>query len=223
MLVVWRTFNRSWGTIVKNAETALLIATNNSGKLVELRRLLCVTSFDLLSLKDVGIVHEVAETGTTFEENALLKASTYSGQSGMLTLADDSGLEVDALDGAPGVLSARFAGADATDQERNEYLLDRLIGVRGRLRSARFRCVLALASPGAPTQLFEGECRGHILQSPRGSNGFGYDPIFLLEGSDKTTAELSPDEKNAISHRGKAACKVVRALEERTSNASMRR
>ena len=200
---------------VTNTDPELLIATNNSGKMSELRHLLSGLGYKLFSLRDVGIVDEVDETGATFEENVSLKASAYSEKSGMLTLADDSGLEVDALDGAPGVLSARFARVDATDTERNQYLLQQIKGVIGNDRSAKFRCVLALTSPGKSIEFYKGECRGYILESARGSNGFGYDPIFLLEGTNKTTAELSPQEKNLVSHRGKAARIVVEVLKDR--------
>jgi len=200
---------------VTNTEPELLIATNNLGKISELRQLFSGLGYKLFSLRDVGIVDEVKETGVTFEENASLKANEYSVKSGMLTLADDSGLEVDALDGAPGVLSARFAGVDATDTERNQYLLEQLTGVIGKDRSAKFRCVLALKDPGKSIELYEGECSGYILEYARGSNGFGYDPVFLLEGTDRTTAEISAEEKNLVSHRGKAARIVVEVLQNR--------
>ena len=190
----------------------LLIATNNLGKLRELTGLLAESPYTPISLADIGIDEDVAETGSTFEENATLKATSYARMSGILTLADDSGLEVEALGGQPGVLSARYAGDGATDSQRIAYLLDKLDNISEADRAARFCCVLALATPGEAVQLYSGECRGRILESPRGENGFGYDPVFLLEGLGKTMAELTQDEKNGVSHRSRAAGKAAEAL-----------
>ena len=189
----------------------LLIATHNVGKLAELRELLRAAPYELASLSDVGIEHDVDETGDTLEENAELKATTYARLAGMLTLADDSGLEVDALDGAPGVHSARYAGPDATDSDRIAKLLANL-AAHPQPWNARFRCVIAIAAPDGNTNLHDGACEGVITPHPRGKNGFGYDPIFLLTERNRTMAELTDAEKNALSHRAIAARKAAQAL-----------
>jgi XTP/dITP diphosphohydrolase len=205
---------------------ALVVATTNKGKLDELRSLLGALGVQVLSIQEVSkkeIV--VVEDGETFEHNAKKKAVEVAGVTMMLTMADDSGLEVDALGGAPGVRSARFAGERATDAENNAALLaalDTLDVDPGGSRvpasyKARFRCVLALVDPfvneGAPT-VVEGVCEGKITRTPRGSGGFGYDPLFLVDGTDKTMAELSESEKNTISHRAKAFDKLRLVLEK---------
>jgi XTP/dITP diphosphohydrolase len=195
----------------------LLIATNNPGKLEELTELLAGSPYAPVSLADLGIGEEVAETGATFEENATLKAKSYARMGATLTLADDSGLEVAALGGEPGVRSARYAGEGANDSQRIAYLLDKLDNVDEADRSARFRCVIALASPGGEARLYSGECRGRILRSPRGENGFGYDPVFLHESLGKTMAELTQKEKNSVSHRSVAVRKAVIALRQMAS------
>ena len=182
----------------------LLIATRNKGKLRELRELLGDADYRLLSLDDVGIDREVEETGETFDENATLKAETYGALSGMMTLADDSGLEVDVLDGEPGVRSARYAGPDATDAERVAFLLSNLSGIPADTWTARFRCVIAIAAPGRPTSLHSGSCEGRIVAEPRGDNGFGYDPVFYFPDDGLTMAELSAERKNKVSHRAAA-------------------
>ena len=189
----------------------LLIATHNAGKLAELRDLLHDVPYKLLSLTDVGIELDVDETGETLEENAALKATTYARLAGIPALADDSGLEVDALDGAPGVRSARYAGPNATDADRIAKLLGNL-AARPQPWTARFRCVIAIATPDGETELHDGACEGVIISHPRGDNGFGYDPVFLLTARGKTMAELTDDEKNAVSHRGVAVRKAARAL-----------
>ena len=195
------------------SETAkLLIATHNAGKLRELAEILGGIPYRLLSLSDVGIDTDVEETGLTFEENATLKAETYRDLSGLPTLADDSGLEVDALGGEPGVLSARYAGENATDADRVALLLQNLADTPPEKRTARFRCVIAVAAPGQKTRLFDGACEGLITNEPRGDNGFGYDPVFLVSGEGLTMAELSSERKNAISHRAIAARKAARDL-----------
>ncbi len=168
----------------------------------------------LLSLTDAGIEVEVTETGATMEENASLKATTYARLSGLPTLADDSGLEVDALGGEPGVMSSRYAGENAGDAERVSLLLKNLEDVPAESRSARFRSVIAVAWPGRPVDLYTGECYGTIASEPRGASGFGYDPVFFLPEAGKTMAELSPEEKNRISHRGIAARKAAAALKQ---------
>lgn len=168
--------------------------------------------FELVSLADAGIEEEVPETGATFEENAALKATAYGAMSGMITLADDSGLEVQALGGEPGVRSARYAGEGASDAQRIALLLQNLENVPEDKRQARFRCVIALARPGEAPELFHGECRGLIARSPRGSAGFGYDPVFVLPELGRTMAELDVEEKARVSHRGMAAQGAVKAL-----------
>lgn len=190
----------------------LLLATSNRGKLVELAELLGDVPFQLVSLADLGIDIDVEETGQTFEDNAILKAETYRDLSGMLTLADDSGLEVDALGGEPGVRSARYAGPDATDSDRIRLLLDNLAHTPESSRTARFRCVIAIAAPDRQTRLYSGVCRGRIIREARGDNGFGYDPVFLFTDLGLTMAELSPEQKNTVSHRALAVRKVASAL-----------
>ncbi len=170
----------------------LLVATRNEGKLQELSRLLFSFPAPLLSLGDVGIEEEVEETGSTLEENAVLKATVYARLSGLPTLADDSGLEVDALDGAPGPLSSRYAGEGAGDAERIAFLLDRLHNIPEERWTARFRCVIAVSLPGGACGAAHGRVPGPVWSgSRRGSNGFGYDPIFLLPEMGRTMAELT--------------------------------
>jgi XTP/dITP diphosphohydrolase len=183
----------------------LLLATNNAGKLCEYRSLLQDIPFQMVSLAEEGITAEVAEIGKSFEENATLKATTLAALSGLLSLADDSGLEVDALGGEPGAMSHRFAGENATDADRINYLLERLKDAPDQIRAAQFRCVIAIAEPHGRVELCSGICRGIILKEPRGSNGFGYDPVFFIPELNKTMAELTLEEKNLISHRARAA------------------
>ena len=178
----------------------------------EYRSLLQSLPFDLVTLAEVGVTADVEEVGETLEENARLKATALAAQSEMLSLADDSGLEVDALGGEPGRLSARYAGEGASDRDRVNYLLSKLEGVPWEERSARFRCVIAVAVPDGQVELCSGECRGVIALEPKGEQGFGYDPIFYLPELDKTMAELPLEVKNEVSHRGKAARKVSQAL-----------
>lgn len=192
----------------------LLIATHNRGKLREYAEILDGLPIELVTLDDVGITHDVEETGATFEENARFKALTYARQSGLLALADDSGLEVDALGGAPGVYSKRYAGEGKSDAERNAYLLEQLRDVARDQRAARFRCVIVIANAQGETWTSEGVCEGEIAFAPRGTNGFGYDPIFIVSGSEKHLAEFSAAEKNKISHRGRAAVGARQALQE---------
>ena len=183
----------------------LLLATNNPGKLREYTQLLSGCGYQLVAPADKGIDITVAETGNTFTENAVMKARTLAAASGLLTLADDSGLEVDALNGAPGVRSARYAGDDASDGDRIALLLKNLEGVPLEKRTARFRCVIAIADVAGTIRLAEGSVEGRVIFAPRGSHGFGYDPVFLLPELGKTLAELAPEEKNRISHRARAA------------------
>ncbi len=194
----------------------LLIATGNSGKVREYAELLSGISFELVSLKDLGITHEVDETGETFEENAWLKASEYAALSGLLTLADDSGLEVDALGGDPGVRSARYGGdACQGDEDRVNLLLKNLEDVPWDKRTARFRCAIAVVESGgtAVTQA-KGSVDGMIQYSPQGNDGFGYDPVFFIPSHYRTLAQISLAEKNQLSHRGNAAKIVVESLKK---------
>ena len=182
--------------------STILIASTNAGKVAEYRAILSSTGIQLLGLRDVGIDFEVEEVGGTFEENARLKARGYADVSGLLTLADDSGLCVDALGGAPGLYSARY-GPDPVS--RIERLLAEMAEVRDEDRTARFVCVIALARPDGETHTFEGVCEGRVARRPKGTQGFGYDPIFYLPGYDQTLAELPLSLKNEISHRARAA------------------
>lgn len=193
----------------------LLLATNNQGKAREYQSLLSGIPYQLVTLDDEGITTEVPESGATFEENARLKAATLAAESGLLTLADDSGLEVDTLGGEPGVLSHRFAGEGASDADRYLFLLDKLKSIPEEKRTARFVCVIAIAAPGGKVETCTGECRGVITIAPRGYNGFGYDPVFYVPELGKTMAELSSEEKNKISHRSRAAAKARQALMKR--------
>jgi XTP/dITP diphosphohydrolase len=185
----------------------LLIGTGNPGKQREYRDLLAGLDFDVAVPDDLDPVPpEPDETGATFAENASHKARTYAAASGLRTVADDSGLEVDALRGAPGLRSRRFFGDDASAAERNEKLLALLDGVTS--RRARFVCVTALATPDGGVELFDGEVRGEIALAPRGDAGFGYDPLFVIAGDGRTMAELPAHEKHRISHRGLAVAKL---------------
>jgi XTP/dITP diphosphohydrolase len=181
--------------------------------------LLAGLPLEIVGPADVGLDLDVDESGATFQENAVLKARAFAEGSGLLTLADDSGLEVDALDGAPGVRSARYAGPDATDEDRYRLLLRQLAEVPDEARQARFRCVIAVAEPAGQIWTEEGACEGVIARSPRGSRGFGYDPIFYLPEMDKTMAELPEAHKNAISHRARAA-QAIRPLLKSLSSAA---
>ena len=202
---------------MKTGKPRLLIATTNVGKLRELSSLLSDCPFPIFSLAEAGIDEDVAETGSTLEDNAALKATEYARLSGMATLADDSGLEVEALGGEPGPFSSRYAGPGSTDADRIAHLLRKLDNIPERQWSARFRCAIAVAWPGEPLELHIGECRGMIVRTPRGDNGFGYDPVFELPELGRTMAELSAEEKNRVSHRGRAAQKAVAALKRRAA------
>jgi len=192
----------------------ILLATNNKGKVRELAELLKGEEVQILSLSDKPEIKEVEETGKTFVENALLKARTVCATAKMITLADDSGLEVDALNGAPGVYSARYAGEPKSDWRNIEKLLADLQNVPEPLRTARFRCCLAIVTPEGEEVLTEGTVEGQILFEPRGTGGFGYDPIFYLPEYGKTMAELEMEEKNRISHRAQAFRKAVPILKK---------
>ncbi len=191
----------------------LLLATNNQAKVYEYRSLLLNPAYELVTLAEQGITTVVDEVGQSLEENARLKATALAAESRLLALADDSGLEVDALGGEPGRLSARYAGEGASDGDRVNYLLSRLKSVPWTERSARFRCVIAVATPDGELEVCSGECRGIIAFEPNGEHGFGYDPVFYLPQLDKTMAELPLEIKNQVSHRGQAARKVSQVLE----------
>ena len=196
----------------------LLIATNNVGKIRELKSLLSSLPLRLRQISEISGITEVEEKGKTFAENAELKARLYSRQAGLWSLADDSGLEVDALNGAPGVLSARFGEADASDEERNARLLAELKLVDDEHRTARFICAIALSEPEEGTIVsFNGICEGFISRYPRGSNGFGYDPLFIPSGYAYTFGELPDEIKQQISHRARALAAVRVYLTERLS------
>jgi XTP/dITP diphosphohydrolase len=190
------------------------LATDNPGKVREYFLLLKGLPFILVTPDKKGGKVVISESDTSLEENAALKAKTYAQASNLLTLADDSGLEVDALAGEPGVLSARYAGEGASDRERMEFLLKKLSAVPWQKRGARFRCVIAIATPEGKMELCHGECKGIIAYQPRGENGFGYDPVFYLPELGKTMAELPLEQKNKISHRGKAAQKARQILNQ---------
>lgn len=191
----------------------VIAATNNSGKLRELITIFAPQGIHVLSLAQAGIVSQPEEDGETFEENARIKASAVHEMTGKTVIADDSGLEVDFLGGAPGVYSARYAGDGASDSACNEKVLQELEGVDIALRSARFICAVYMITENGSEYCFRGECEGYIGTKPLGENGFGYDPIFMLD--EKTSmASLSPEEKNKISHRAKAVAKLAKAIEE---------
>lgn len=207
----------------------VIFATGNEGKMKEIREILNGTDFEALSLKEAGITVEIEENGSTFEENALLKAEgirDWCRENGIpsfpqitgdqvIVLADDSGLEVDALNKEPGIYSARYLGHDTSYREKNANIIARLDGVSKERRTARFVCAIAAAFPDGTSKTALGTIEGYIGWEERGTNGFGYDPIFYLYENDRSTAELPPEEKNAVSHRGRALGKMRQILEER--------
>ena len=182
----------------------LLIATNNKGKVREIKEILKGLDMEVFSLADKGIDVDVVEDGTTFEENSMKKATEIFKIANCITVADDSGLEVDALDGAPGVYSARYAGEGASDEEKYTKLLNELKDVPDEKRTARFVSVVAVILPDGTKTTLRGECEGIITKEPAGSGGFGYDPVFFVPELNKTFSEVTLEEKNQISHRGKA-------------------
>jgi XTP/dITP diphosphohydrolase len=195
-------------------ERKLLIATNNPDKVRELRTLLRGLPYEFVTPAEISLKLDVEETGATMEENARLKATAFASRSGLLSLADDSGLEVDALDGEPGRYSSRFAGVGASDTDRINRLLELMHDVPYEKRTAVFRCILALASPDGQVAYFEGEVPGLITFEPKGKEGFGYDPVFCLPEMNKTMAELTLEEKNRISHRARAVQKMLHLLRD---------
>ena len=193
----------------------LLIATNNQGKVKELQKLLKDIGIELVTPAQIDLALDVVEDGNTYAENATKKAIAFANASGMISLADDSGLEVDALDGAPGLYSARYSPkSNATDADRRAYLLQNLQN-KPRPWTARFHATIAIATQNGEIYLAEGICEGEIIPVERGTGGFGYDPIFLLSELGKTMAELSMDEKNRLSHRSKAVIKAKAILSRR--------
>jgi XTP/dITP diphosphohydrolase len=190
----------------------LVLATANEGKVLEFRRALPPDLSELVSARELGVTAFPEETGTSYAANALTKAAFVAGRTGLPSLADDSGLEVDALGGAPGLYSARFGGL-ASDRERTAHLLEQLRGVPEGGRGARFVCVLGLVTPAGDAHAFEGCCEGVITTAPRGDGGFGYDPVFWSPELGKTFAEATPEEKAAVSHRGRALAKLAAWLQ----------
>ncbi|HEY7049888.1 MAG TPA: RdgB/HAM1 family non-canonical purine NTP pyrophosphatase [Jatrophihabitantaceae bacterium] len=188
----------------------LLLATRNAKKLDELRRILApLVEVDVIGLDDVPPYDEVPETGDTFADNALLKAREAAAHTGLISVADDSGIAIDALNGMPGVLSARWAGTRKDDAANLQLVLEQLADVPDDRRGGAFVCAAALVTPDGAETVVEGRMPGHVIREPRGSNGFGYDPIFVADGHDLTNGELPPAEKDGISHRGKALRALV--------------
>ncbi len=191
----------------------LLLATNNPGKTREFRRMLADVPIDVVTPADLGIDLDVVEDGASYEENARKKAEAFAEAGGCIALADDSGIEVDALGGRPGYLSARYGGPGLDDEGRVRLLLDEMKDVPDDQRAGRFRAVVAIAAPGAETRTYDGVVEGAITREVRGEGGFGYDPVFI-RADGRTTAELSDDEKDAVSHRGKAVRAAIPRIRE---------
>ena len=196
----------------------VIIASTNQGKLNEFKELMKGLSVEVKSLKDFPEIGDIEENGASFAENAYIKAKAVFDATGCLSIADDSGLEVDALDGAPGIYSARYAGEEKNDTANNEKLLSEMNVVSDENRGAQFHCAIVAIDQNGTRYDAEGIVRGHILRAPQGENGFGYDPLFYIEEFGRTTAELSMDEKNKISHRGKAVRQIVEILKEKVFN-----
>jgi XTP/dITP diphosphohydrolase len=201
----------------------IVVATTNKNKLRELKELLKGLDVQILSLMDFPDCPPVVEDGESFAENALKKAQTICAHTGLLTIADDSGLEVDCLEGRPGIFSARYAGEGADDRKNHEKLLQEMKGIAPANRDALFRCVLAIAAPSGQKRIVEGEYRGVIITEPRGENGFGYDPVFLDTTSGLTFAEMTPEHKNQISHRARALHELVKILPDFLNASSHRK
>lgn len=196
-------------------KTKMLFATGNAHKMIEIREILGTESYEILSMKEAGLHLDIAEDGDSFEANALIKARAVQRATGHAAMADDSGLEVDYLNGAPGIYSARFLGEDTSYTVKNQYLIDRLASAKPEERTARFVCAIALVTADGAEYVVRETVEGEIAHRPAGENGFGYDPIFYLPQYQKTTAELSPEEKNALSHRGKALRKMRQIIEQK--------
>ena len=190
----------------------LIFATGNEGKMREIREILADTGYEILSMKEAGIDLDIVEDGKTFEENAIIKAKAVMEASGELTLADDSGLEIDAFGGEPGIYSSRYLGEDTSYTEKNQIILERMKDIPEEKRSAKFVCVIAAAFPDGQTYTTRGTMEGIIGYESKGGNGFGYDPIFYLPELKKYSAQLSSDEKNHLSHRGEALRKMKEVL-----------
>ena len=195
-------------------DNIIILATNNKSKVKEISEMMSGSDITFVSLADAGINVEVEETGTTFEENALLKAREICKLSGKPTISDDSGLEIDALDGAPGIYSSRFMGEDTSYDIKNNALIEKLENVADPDRTARFRCCMALVLPDCREFVTEGAMEGIIAREPKGINGFGYDPILFIPEYNRTSAELSSEEKNNISHRGEALRKMIEVIKK---------
>lgn len=185
-------------------EHRIIFATGNKNKMIEIRQILGDLGWEILSMKEAGIELDIVEDGTTFEENALIKAKAVAACCNNIVLADDSGLEIDYLNKEPGIYSSRYAGEDTPYEIKNQMLLDRLAGVPKEKRTARFVCAIAAVIPGGEPVVVRGTIEGYIGDKPAGENGFGYDPIFYVPDLNCSTAQLSPEEKNARSHRGNA-------------------
>ena len=194
------------------APARIVLATNNPGKAAEIAAAMKEVGIEVLGIHSLGDLDPVEETGATFEENARIKAEAYSLRTSLPVLADDSGLEVDALGGTPGVESARYGGPGVDDAGRNRLLLEKLRGVPTKRRTARFRCVLAVARSGRTLATFHGVVEGRIAEEPRGENGFGYDPVFFHDGIGTTFGMIPREEKQRLSHRGQAIAKLVEAV-----------
>lgn len=193
----------------------MIFATGNMGKMKEIKAILGDIGEEILSMKEAGIDMDIVEDGSTFEENAIIKAKAVMERTGKLALADDSGLEIDALNKEPGIYSARYMGEDTPYEIKNSNLIERMKGVKGKDRSARFVCVIAAAFPDGEIITTRGTIEGVIAEEPAGENGFGYDPIVYVPEYGMTTGQMDPDAKNAISHRGKALTAMKKILEER--------
>jgi len=195
----------------------VIFATGNANKLKEIKMIMADMDLEVVSMKDAGCFTDVEETGTSFEENAILKAAAIAKKSGEITLADDSGLEIDFLNKEPGIYSARYMGEDTSYDIKNAELLRRMEGVPDEKRTARFVCAVAMVRPDGTSEVVRATMEGRVAYKPAGENGFGYDPIFFLPEYGCTSSELSPEDKNAISHRGKALRMIRKVLEEEMS------
>ena len=193
----------------------MIFATGNMGKMKEIKAILGDIGEEILSMKEAGIDMDIVEDGSTFEENAIIKAKAVMERTGQLALADDSGLEIDALNKEPSIYSARYMGEDTPYEIKNSNLIERMKGIKGKDRSARFVCVIAAAFPDGEIITTRGTIEGIIAEEPAGENGFGYDPIVYVPEYGMTTGQMDPDAKNAISHRGKALTAMKKILEER--------